>query len=84
MSPNIADGYLLKHPRQGGVCDKLWCAFDVFRLSSKGLTAHKIVDELCLGYKTVANYVTQIKKKLQVSSIAGLAHIAILLGIMNH
>lgn len=58
--------------------------FDVFRLLSKGLTAHKIADELCLGYKTVANYVTQIKKKLQVSSIAELAHIAILLGVMKH
>lgn len=58
--------------------------FDIFHLLSKGLTTHKIADELCLGYKTVANYVTQIKKKLQVSSIAELAHIAILLGIMKH
>lgn len=58
--------------------------FDIFRLLSKGLTAHKIADELCLGYKTVANYITQIKKKLQVSSIAELAHIALLLGIMKH
>ncbi len=58
--------------------------FDIFRLLAKGLTAHKIADELCLGYKTIANYVTQIKKKLQVSSIAELAHIAVLLGIMKH
>jgi len=57
--------------------------FDIFRLLAKGLTAHQIADELCLGYKTVANYITQIKKKLQVSSIAELAHIAILLGIMK-
>ncbi|WP_198245646.1 response regulator [methane-oxidizing endosymbiont of Gigantopelta aegis] len=58
--------------------------FDVFRLLAKGLTVHKIADELCLGYKTVANYATQIKKKLQVSSSAELAHIAIVLGIMKH
>ncbi|MCK4842905.1 MAG: response regulator transcription factor [Methylococcales bacterium] len=58
--------------------------FDIFRLLAKGLTSHKIADELCLGYKTVANYVTQIKKKLQVSSIAELAHIATNLGIMKH
>ncbi len=58
--------------------------FDIFRLLATGLTAHKIATELCLGYKTVANYVTQIKKKLQVSSIAELAHIAIILGIMKH
>ena len=58
--------------------------FDIFRLLAKGLTSHKIADELCLSYKTVANYVTQIKKKLQVSSIAELTHIAILLGLMKH
>ncbi len=58
--------------------------FDIFRLLAKGMTVHKIADELCLGYKTVANYVTQIKKKLQISSIAELAHVAVMLGIMKH
>jgi DNA-binding NarL/FixJ family response regulator len=57
--------------------------FDVFLLLAKGLTAHKIADELCLGYKTVANYGTQIKNKLKVSSAAELAHIAIGLGMMK-
>ncbi len=51
--------------------------FDVFILLSRGMTIHKIADELCLGYKTIANYSTQIKKKLQVSTLAELAHIAI-------
>ncbi len=58
--------------------------FDIFRLLAKGLTVHKIADELCLGYKTVANYVTQIKKKLKISSIAELAHIAVMLKILKH
>jgi two-component system, NarL family, invasion response regulator UvrY len=57
--------------------------FDVFLLLAKGLTAHKIADELCLGYKTVANYGTQIRSKLKVSSVAELAHIAISLGVMK-
>ncbi len=57
--------------------------FDVFLLLAKGLTVHKIGDELCLGYKTIANYSTQIKKKLQVSTITELAHIAISLDLMN-
>jgi two-component system, NarL family, invasion response regulator UvrY len=57
--------------------------FDVFLLLAKGLTAHKIADELCLGYKTVANYGTQIRTKLKVASVAELAHIAIGLGVMN-
>jgi two-component system, NarL family, invasion response regulator UvrY len=56
--------------------------FDVFLLLAKGLTAHKIAGELCLGYKTVANYGTQIRSKLNVSSVAELAHIAIVLGVM--
>ncbi len=58
--------------------------FDIFRLLVKGLTAHKIADELCLGYKTIANYSTQIKKKLHVSSLAELTHVAILLKIIKH
>jgi DNA-binding NarL/FixJ family response regulator len=58
--------------------------FDVFRLLAKGLTAHKIAIELCISYKTAANYVTQIKKKMHVSSMAELAHIAVILGIMKH
>jgi len=58
--------------------------FDIFRLLAKGFNAHKIAEELCLGYKTVANYVTQIKKKLHVSSIAEIAHIAVMQGIVKH
>ncbi len=58
--------------------------FDVFLLLAKGLTAHKIADELCLGYKTVANYGTQIRSKLKVSTVAELAHIAIVLGVMKN
>jgi DNA-binding NarL/FixJ family response regulator len=57
--------------------------FDVFLLLAKGLTAHKISEELCLGYKTVANYGTQIKSKLNVASVAELAHIAMVLGLMK-
>ncbi len=58
--------------------------FDVFLLLAKGLTAHKIADELCLGYKTVANYGTQIRSKLKVSTVAELAHIAMVLGMMKN
>lgn len=58
--------------------------FDVFLLLAKGYTAHKIADELCLGYKTVANYGTQVKSKLKVSTTAELVHIAILLGIIKN
>ncbi|AMK78967.1 MULTISPECIES: response regulator transcription factor [Methylomonas] len=55
--------------------------FDVFSLLAQGLTVHKIADQLCLGHKTVANYATQIKKKLQVDTTTELAHIAVNLGM---
>ncbi len=58
--------------------------FDVFLLLAKGLTGHKIAEQLCIGYKTVANYSTQVKKKLGVSSVAELAHIAVLSGMVNY
>jgi DNA-binding NarL/FixJ family response regulator len=57
--------------------------FDVFLLLAKGLTAHKIADELCLGYKTVANYGTQIRTKFKVSNLAELTHIALVLGLLK-
>ena len=53
--------------------------FDVFLLLAKGLTAHQIADQLCMSYKTAANYGTQIKAKLNVATTAELAHIAIAL-----
>lgn len=56
--------------------------FDVFLLLAKGLTAHEIAEQLCLSYKTVANYGTTIRAKLNVNSSAELAHIALSLNLM--
>lgn len=56
--------------------------FDVFLLLAKGLTAHDISENLCLSYKTVANYGTTIRNKLQVTSNAELAHIALSLNLV--
>ncbi len=57
--------------------------FDVFLLLAKGLTAHEIAEQLCLSYKTVANYGTTIRAKLNVNSSAELAHIALSLNLMT-
>jgi len=57
--------------------------FDIFCLLAKGLTLHKVADELCLGYKTAANYSTRIKAKLNVSTLVELAHIAQLSGLVR-
>ena len=56
--------------------------FDVFRMLAQGMSVQKIADELCLGYKTIANYATQIRKKLQVDTLIDLAHIAEDFGLM--
>ena len=58
--------------------------FDIFCLLAKGLTTRKIADELCLSYKTVANYGTQIKTKFNALTVAELARIAAALGIINN
>lgn len=57
--------------------------FDVFSLLAQGQTVQRIADQLCLGHKTVANYATQIKKKLRVNTTAELAHIALNLGVVG-
>jgi len=56
--------------------------FDVFRLLAQGLTNQKIADHLCLGQKTIANYATQVKKKLKVETTTELAHIAVNLDLL--
>lgn len=57
--------------------------FDIFLLLAKGSTVHHIADQLCLSYKTAANYSTQIKKKFAVESVAELTHIALLNGMIK-
>ncbi|KGM06995.1 Two-component response regulator [Methylophaga thiooxydans] len=57
--------------------------FDVFCRLARGMTAHAVATDLHLGYKTVANYNTQIKSKLKVSTAAELANIAVVLGIIK-
>jgi DNA-binding NarL/FixJ family response regulator len=57
--------------------------FEVFRRLAKGMNAHAIADEMHLGYKTVANYSTQVKSKLNVSSVAELTNIAMVSGVIK-
>jgi DNA-binding NarL/FixJ family response regulator len=74
---------LLKQKQASAIDSLTPREFDVFLLLAKGLTAHKVAEELCLGYKTVANYSTQIKNKLNASTAAELAHIALVSGVLE-
>ena len=51
--------------------------FEIFCLLAEGLNTNDIASRLSLGYKTVANYSSQIKNKLQVNTNAELARLAI-------
>jgi DNA-binding NarL/FixJ family response regulator len=51
--------------------------FQIFCLLAEGLTTAEISKQLSISYKTVANYGTQIKNKLKVTTVADIARIAI-------
>ncbi len=57
--------------------------FEIFRLVADGRSGNAIADSLCLSHKTVSNYLSQIKKKLDVSSTAGLVHLAMRNGLLS-
>lgn len=57
--------------------------FEIFCLLAEGLNVSEIAKRLSLSYKTVANYSTQVKNKLQVSTVAELARLAIRHGIVS-
>jgi two-component system invasion response regulator UvrY len=51
--------------------------FEIFCLLAEGINVADIAKRLSLSYKTVANYSTQIKGKLEVGTIAELTRLAI-------
>jgi len=57
--------------------------FDVFCLLAKGLNTREAAEELQLGYKTVANYASVIKDKLNVNTTVELARIAYQYGVIK-
>lgn len=57
--------------------------FEIFCLLAEGANVANIAERLSLSYKTVANYSTQIKNKLDVKTTAELARIAIRHGLVE-
>jgi len=51
--------------------------FEIFCLLAEGSNTSQIAKRLSLSYKTVANYTTQIKNKLNVKTVAELARLAL-------
>lgn len=57
--------------------------FEIFCLLAKGLNTSEIAKQLSISYKTVANYSTQIKNKLEVNTVAELVRMAIRYNILG-
>ncbi|MEO0974294.1 MAG: response regulator transcription factor [Pseudomonadota bacterium] len=57
--------------------------FSIFRLLAAGIGNGDIGQQLCLSEKTVANYATQIRKKLGLQSRAELIYLAVREGIVE-
>ena len=57
--------------------------FEIFCMLAKGLPVAEIAANLALSAKTVANYTTQVKSKLDVSSVAELTRLAIRHGLIE-
>jgi DNA-binding NarL/FixJ family response regulator len=57
--------------------------FQIFCKFAEGLSVQEIADQLSLSVKTVANYQTQIKEKLGITSTAELVKLAIANGVIQ-
>lgn len=57
--------------------------FQIFCKFAEGLNVQEIADELSLSVKTVANYQTQIKEKLGITSTAELVKLALANGVIQ-
>ncbi len=57
--------------------------FEIFCLLAEGFSTNEIAGRLSISYKTVANYSTQIKNKLDVNTVAELARLAIRYNILQ-
>ncbi|TDF83962.1 response regulator transcription factor [Pseudomonas sp. H9] len=56
---------------------------EIFLMLAKGFSNQMIAQQLCLSSKTVSNYLTTLKSKLQVSSQAEMVHLAIEAGLLQ-
>lgn len=57
--------------------------FEIFCMLAEGLNTSEIAKRLSLSYKTVANYSTQIKSKLDVTTVADIARLAIRYNVIH-
>ncbi len=57
--------------------------FEIFRLLAEGLSTAEIAEQLTVSHKTIANYYSQIRQKLNVNNTAELIRLAIRQGVVK-
>lgn len=67
-------------PRLRGMTQR---ELEIFVLLARGVGVRQIADKLCISAKTVSNYQTLLKNKLQVGNQSELVHLAIDTGLLR-
>ena len=85
IEPSLKDQMNVQHKLGKGsdLSNLSYREFQIFCMFAEGLNANDIAADLSLSVKTVANYQTQIKEKLGVSSTTELIKLAISNGIIH-
>lgn len=83
VDPSLARARTLSSPRGSAGLEKLSeREFEIFRQLAEGQPVEAIARSLCLSAKTVANYGTAIRNKLQLENRAEMARVALAAGIV--
>ncbi|MNY32171.1 Transcriptional activator protein ExaE [compost metagenome] len=67
-------------PRLRGMTQR---ELEIFVMLARGVGLRQIAEKLCISAKTVSNYQTLLKNKLQVASQGELVHLAIDTGLLR-
>jgi DNA-binding NarL/FixJ family response regulator len=85
LAPPIMQRVALQRvsPRTDPIASLSSREFEIFRLLTEGKPVSEVAALLSLSARSVANYQTQIKRKLGVSTSAGMVHVAIRHGVVQ-
>ena len=85
LDPDIAQKLAFQKARGSGfsLSNLSTREFEIFCMLAEGQTVTAIAEKLALSSKTIANYITQVKNKLEVNSMAELTRLAIRHGLVE-
>jgi len=84
IDAELAQNLVVQHSREGGspLAALSTREMQILCMFAEGKTVEVIAETLSLSSKTISNYLTQIKEKLQVGSHAELVRLAISMGLV--